>query len=304
MANSPNTLTKLILDSKALSIWNRKTGPVFWWTSGLPAPFYLRTEVMIGRDLADDLLEKITATVAANPDRKACAAELKVMMLDAYKKHPDYQTVIKAMVAHAKNEFALGSYTAVSGGERRDWFFSIPFAEEIGLKHIYLFKDQSLYCAESLTKREKVLHVSDIISKAASYFNQWLPALKQHDLVCAGTVSVNAHGTKGVARLEEAGCKVAPVKCIELSFFLHCFDAGLISSEASEESKTYFASEKEWADKYVMENPALLTVPADKKTIERMNSFFTQDPLGLRATHAAFFEKMMAAIKAPPSGEN
>ena len=87
MPTSPNDLLKLILDSKALSIWNHKTGPVFWYILGVPGPFYLNTELMIGRELSATLLDKITAIIAKEPDPKSRAAELEAVIMAAYRDH-------------------------------------------------------------------------------------------------------------------------------------------------------------------------------------------------------------------------
>ena len=299
MSATSNPLIKLVLDSKALSIWNRTPGSIYWWTSNLPAPFYLRTEVMIGRECADTILEQINTIIAQSSDAKTRAGQLDSMMMGVYKDNADYQTVIKAMVEKAKAEFAAGSYTAISGGERRDWIFSIPFAKEAGLKHIYLFKDKSLYCSEALQKDEKTLHVSDIISKAASYFNLWLPALKQSNLICAGTVSVNAHGMAGVNRLVEAGCKTVPLNIIDFSFFQKSFDGGMISKDTLDEIALYYSDDKAWADRYLTGDTKLFDVKnLDKKTFERLQAFFTQDPWGLGVKHKSFMDQMRAEISA------
>jgi len=293
----PN-LFNLVFDSKALSIWNAKTGPAFWWTSNLPAPFYLRTEIMIGRDLADKLLEMINDVLARYSDAKTRATQLNAQIMAAYKQHTDYQIVVRAMVEKAKNEFPDGSYASVSGGERRDWLFSIPFAAEIGIKHVYLFKDKTAYCDAPLQQGETVLHVADIIAKAASYFNLWLPALEKVGLTCVGTVTVNAHQAPGgVKRLEQAGYKVAPVNLIDFSFFQNLRDAGLIENDRLEEIAVYFRSEKEWVDRYLLRDAALCSAAnLDPKSTERMKVFFEHDPWELYNKHQALFDALRASL--------
>jgi hypothetical protein len=299
MATPPDSLLKLVHDSKALSIWNRKMGPVFWYVAGEPGPFYLNTELMIGRELAENLLETITKTVAELADPEARAARLKAAIIGAYARNADYRVIIQAMIEKAQAEFPAGAYAAVSGGERRDWLFSIPFAEETGVKHIYLFKNKSMYCGHSLRPGEKVLHISDLINNAASYFDLWLPMLKASGLACAGTLTVNTRGAAGIARLEEAGCKVAALNRIDLSFFRASCESGLIDADTLNEIAAYFSSAKEWAARYLMRDAALFDVAnLDKKSFERMKSFFDRDPWGLREGHKAFFDAMRASIAA------
>jgi len=302
MSEAPNSLVKLILDSKALSIWNRKTGPVFWYAAGVPGPFYLNTELMIGRELSEQLLDKITAIVAEIPDLAARAAQLNTLMMDAYRQNADYKTVIKAMIETTQAAFPTGTYTAISGGERRDWLFSIPLATELGIKHIYLFKNQSLFCTEPLQAGEKTLHVSDLINNAASYFDVWLPALQKAGLKFAGTITVNTRGLAGVKRMEEAGHKLVALNRVELPFFQQSCDSGLIDKDTLDEIAVYFTSPQEWAGRYLMDrDPALFDIAhLDKKSFERMKSFFTQDPWDLREKHAAFFDKMLNALHTSP----
>ena len=296
MPPTTDPIAKLILDSKALSIWNHKTGPVFWYAAGVPGPFYLNTELMIGRDLADDLLEKITAIIAEESEPKARAERLHKLIMDAYRRNPDYITVVQAMIEKAKAEFPAGSYTIISGGERRDWLFSIPFAAEAGLRHLYLFKNGRAFCGQPLKDGEKALHISDLINNAASYFNMWLPALQKAKLACPGTLTVNTRGTVGIKKLEDAGYKVAALNRVDLPFFAQLRASGLIGQDVLDEITVYFASPQEWAAKYLMNNALLFRIDAgDKKAPERLRSFFTQDPWGLSGKFSGFFEEMRKA---------
>ena len=299
MGGSSDDMMKLVLDSKALSIWNRKTGPVFWYAAGVPGPFYLNTEQMIGKALADELLEKITAIIADNSDPAIRAAEVEALIIAAYDSSAIYKTIIQALIAKAKAVFPAGSYMAVSGGERRDWLFSIPFAKEMGIKHAYLFKNKSLYCAEGMTVDGRVLHVADLINNAASYFDAWLPMLEREKLRCMGTLCVNTRGTNGLKRLTEAGYTVASLNAVDLDFFVKSRAKGLIDQDMLDEITLFFRSAQEWGAKYLTRDARLFDVPnLDKKSFERLQSFFAQDPWELRDGHTDFFAAMQRAIEA------
>ena len=295
---SPTTnMLKIIHDTKAVSIWNRKTGPVFWYAAGVPGPFYVNTELVIGPALAAELLEKITAIIAGSNDPATRVAQLKKAMLDAYEANPSYKTVISAMVAKARENFPDGSYTIVSGGERRDWLFSIPFAQEMGIKHLYLFKNQTSYCEQGVSAGEAALHVADLINNAASYFDMWLPALQKAKLTCAGTVCVNSRGSNGVDRLTKANVKVVTLNSIDVSFFGEWLKSGLIDQGTYDELTLFFTSSKEWGAKYLTTDVALYGIDKmDKKSFERLQTFFNQDPWGLRHAHEEFFSAMREAI--------
>ena len=296
--SSPSTdLLKIIHDTKAVSIWNRKTGPVFWYAAGVPGPFYVNTELVIGPALANELLEKITSIIAGSNDPATRVAQLNQAILTDYESTPSFKTVIAAMVAKAKEEFPAGTYTLVSGGERRDWLFSIPFAKEMGIRHLFLFKNQTSYCEQGITAGEKPLHVADLINNAASYFDLWLPALQKAKLACAGTLCVNSRGSNGVQKLEASGVKVVTLNSIDISFFGLWLKNGLIDQATYDELTTFFTSSKEWGAKYLVSDVALYAIDKmDKKSFERLRGFFNQDPWGLRKGNEAFFAAMQDAI--------
>ncbi len=297
MTDSDNTLLKLIHDTKALAIWNRKTGPVFWYVLGVPGPFYVNTELVIGATLANVLLEKITAIVVNTPDAVTRAKQLNETLMAAYRSSPQYQQVIVAMVAKTQSEFPKGNFDVISGGERRDWLFSIPLAHEMGIRHVFLFKNKDVHCAESLKKGERALHVADLINNAASYFDLWFPLLEKAHLNYIGTLCVNIRGTNGINRLNQHGKKTVTMNNVDLSFFEKSLANGLIDVDTLTEIKTYFASSADWAKRYLMHDIRLFDIQnLDPKSFERLQSFFTKDPWGLKVAHPAFFATMQGEI--------
>ncbi len=297
MIYTQKDLLRRILETKAVSIWNHKTGPIFWYAASVPGPFYVNTELVIGPELSKTLLKGITAIVEETKDGKARAEKLESLILAAYEKDEIFKSLIETLAARIKTEFAAGSFTALSGGERRDWLFSLPVARLLGVKHVYLFKNGDFYCDQPIKQGEVALHVSDLINNAASYFDNWLPILQKAGLSCVGTVCVTSRGTNGVDRLKASGVKVVALNSVDVSFFEQSRDSGLIDDAVLEELKLFFRSAKEWASQYVMEKPELFNVPAiDEKSFERLQTFFSKDPWELRKTHEAFFASMSAAI--------
>lgn len=298
MILSPAALIKRIHDTKAVSIWNRKTGPIFWYAASVPGPFYVNTELVIGPELSAALLKSITQIVADSQDSATRAAALETLIMAAYDADETFKNIIDTMVSHAAKEFPAGSVNLISGGERRDWLFSIPMAKVMGLRHVYLFKNGDYYCQASLNDGEAALHVSDLINNAASYFDNWLPILQKAKLRCAGTVCVNSRGSNGLDRLKEAGVKVVALNGVDIRFFEKSLENGLIDQDTLEELRVFFASAKDWASAYVLGRPELFTVgQVDPKSFERMQTFFSKDPWDLRTAHTAFFAQMDEAIK-------
>lgn len=298
MILSPAEMIKRIHDTKAVSIWNRKTGPIFWYAASVPGPFYVNTELVIGPELSASLLKAITQIVADTQDSATRAAALDKLIMGAYDADETFKNVIDTMVSHAGAAFPAGSINLISGGERRDWLFSIPMAKLMGLRHVYLFKNGAYYCEKPVTEGEVALHVSDLINNAASYFDNWLPILQKAKLSCAGTICVNSRGSNGVDRLKAAHLKVVALNSIDVSFFEKSLENGLIDEGTLEELRVFFASSKDWATQFVLGRPELFNVGGvDAKSFERLQTFFGKDPWDLRANNAAFFAQMDQAIK-------
>jgi orotate phosphoribosyltransferase len=292
-----NELLKLVHDTKALSIWNRKKGPVFWYIAGVPGPFYINTEMILGQVFASQSLEKIDAALAATAHPAARAAQLNEAILAGYESNAVYRKIVATMIARAQEEFPTGSYSFISGGERRDWLFSIPFAKEIGIKHVFLFKNGSMHCERPLKPDESSLHVSDLINNAASYVDLWLPLLEASRLKCYGTVCVISRGAAGVKNLKERGIEIAALNSIDRTFFEQSFACGLIDKEKLDEITLHFSSPEKWGDKYLFGSPDLFDIKnIDKKSFERLRSFFTNDPWTLRKNHEDFFNVIDAKI--------
>ncbi len=297
MTDATNTLLKLIHDTKAVSIWNHKTGPVFWYAASVPGPFYVNTELVIGPALAAELLEKITAIIAATKDNAARAEQLNKLILGAYQMSPQYQQVISAMKLAAEREFPAGSFNVISGGERRDWLFSIPLAQELGVRHVFLFKNQTAYCKESFKENERALHVADLINNAASYFDLWFPILVKAKLDYIGTLCINSRGSNGLNRLKDHGKKTVTLNSVDLSFFDKSLASGLIDRDTRDEIAAYFTSNIDWAKRYLMHDVKLFDAQnLDAKSFERLASFFTNDPWHLGENHVAFFDAMKVEI--------
>lgn len=298
MTGSADAMIRRIHETKAVSIWNHATGPVFWYAANVPGPFYVNTELVIGPELAARLLEGITAIVANSEDSIMRVVKLNELILNAWRSDAAYQSVITALAEKATATFSDGSYDVISGGERRDWLFSIPLAETLRKRHVFLFKNKNFYCSTPLHPHTKTLHVSDLINNAASYFDAWFPILDKAMLPCIGTLCVNTRGSKGLQRLTDADCRVAALNAVDLKFFEQSRDAGLVTQATVDEIALYFSSEKEWAARYLLGRPELFDAGRiDAKSFGRLRFFIEQDPWQMRDTHPQFFAAMEQAIR-------
>ena len=287
----PQKILRYIHETGAVAVWNHNTGPLFWYAAGVPGPFYVNTEKVVGAKLSEELLHGITDIIATTDNADKCAEKLNTLILGAHDSAPQYQNVIQALADRIQRDFPADRYDVISGGERRDWIFSIPVAKLLNKPHLFLYKNKQSYCATPVTARQRALHVADLINNAASYFDAWLPILSAAELTCVGTACINTRGNVGLNRLDDAGYKVTALNHIDIEFFRQSYQAGLIDVETLEELTTYFRSDAEWAVRYLLDKPTFFTAGAlDAKSKERLNAFIRNDPWRLRNQYNDFFE--------------
>lgn len=65
----------------------------------------------------------------------------------------------------------------ISGGESRDWMFSGPVAQILGLAYTKIYKDGKLVGANM--KGKEVFHVADLNNEGSSPRDLWVPAIKK-----------------------------------------------------------------------------------------------------------------------------
>ena len=291
-------LVKLIFSTNALSIWDNQTGPIFWYAAGFPGPFYVNTEKVVGAEIAERLLENISAIVKLDKT----AAEKSSLLYDAvmteYKNSESFQQVVASLKQLCEQEFNDADYTSIAGGERRDWFFSIPLAEELGKDHLYIFKNKEIYKESGIKEDEKSIHVADLINNAASHFDSWIPTLELNGVKMVGALSVIHRGENGMNRLKEINMKTHTLKGIDYDFFVDLKNKNLISENTLEELKLFFEDKVAWGKKYIINNPDLFDLKSlDPKSLERAKSFIANDPWDIEKDARETFEKLRTSIR-------
>ena len=117
---------------------------VFWYTSGTVGPYYINTENLCGGPRkAAEMLDFIESR---RGDKDRFPGQLLRRIRTNYATDPIYRSVIDALVQEAGQKAADIDY--VSGGERRDWFFSLAVADLLDKPHLTIYKDLSMVVLE------------------------------------------------------------------------------------------------------------------------------------------------------------
>ena len=207
----------------------------FWYASGTLGPFYVNTHFLIeSEEKANELLALIEEAAAG--DRTDFLSTILEFVKKQYETSESYKEVIDLIVSKAKEL----DFDIISGGERRDYFFSLMPAYLLGKPHLSIFKDGETYFSENVEEKAvkvgegdlagKVsLHIADLITEASSYTNAWIPSIRGVGAEIKGTIAVIDRLQGGEANLAKEGVNMYTFAKIELSLFDEGVEKGILT---------------------------------------------------------------------------
>ena len=222
----------------------------FWYTSGTIGPYYINTEYLYGnREKADELLVLIDRE---KDDPVRCVSLVWDEVRKNYEAEPIYRDVMDGIVSTAREEIDLNRIDYVSGGERRDWFFSLMAGILLNRPTLAIFKDLNtlsittdgeIRYIDRLDKK-RCLHVADLVTEASSYMRGWIPAIcgRGGDLTCAINVVDRDQG--GEDALRDHGIEPRALLKIDPSLFETIRDRGLIDDGQLTALQAYYTDPK------------------------------------------------------------
>ena len=129
----------------------------------------------------------------------------------------------------------------VSGGERRDFFFSMPVARRLGLGHLSIFKDlscvytdangASMPADQAGLSGKRSVHIADLVTVASSYIRAWIPAVEALGAKIAYSLAVVDRDQGGSKILADAGCPLTTLVVIKPELFETARKLGRISDK-------------------------------------------------------------------------
>ena len=199
-------------------------GQPFWYTSGKLGPFYINTQFLYGsEEAANALLTVIEQACAGDKLRfyDKVYGEIEKQLAAC----PIYRQLIDLMTEAARKM----DVDFVSGGERRDFFFSMPVARKLGLGHLSIFKDlSSVYtdangvsmpAEQASLSGKRSVHIADLVTVASSYIRAWIPAVEGLGAKIACSLAVVDRDQGGSKILADAGCPLTTLVVIKPELF-------------------------------------------------------------------------------------
>ena len=211
-------LLAALLDTQALRL--APPGGVFWYTSGTVGPYYINTEYLYG---GPEQAQQVLAFIDEHKEDADFPQRLQERVEKQYAGNAVYRQVVDGLVALARESGA--HFNGVSGGERRDWFFSLTVAERLGKPSLLIYKDGRTVVLDGQRLRTvrandmDVLHVADLVTEASSYVRDWIPAVAAGGGRIAYAANVVDRGQGGLETLNEQGVAAGALMRIDDALF-------------------------------------------------------------------------------------
>ncbi len=263
----------------------------FWYTSGKIGPYFINTHFVYGSEKdATDLLSYIDECLK---DKNSLPKNVFQRVLKQYSENSIYQNVINTMVDFIKNNINVDEIDFVSGGERRDWFFSNIVAFLLNKPHISIYKDLSCLInnydfSESIENHDltgkNVLHIADLITVASSYIRAWIPAIRNLNADMKWSLSVVNRMQGGKEKIESENVKSFSLVNVDETLFQKAFDDKIINQKQLELLNKFFKDPDNTMRDFLINHPDFIkdALNSDEKTAKRARLLLDDDIYNLK----------------------
>ena len=260
----------------------------FWYTSGTIGPYYINTHFLYGSEEKANELFNIVDN--ARSDILKCPLVVKEHAMHNYLSDPIYRGVIDGMCRYIDANIGLEKIDCISGGERRDWFFSLIIAEKLAKPHLAIYKDLACALVENGNttvpddlKGKSFLHIADLITEASSFERAWIPAVRKLGGEIRWSLVVVDRMQGGAELLSGEGIEPHAMIRIERSLFDKALSMGLIDEKQHKMVLDYIENPKESMRQFLKDHPEFIenSLKGDNRTRERAKLCIEKDIYGL-----------------------
>ena len=218
--NNSEIINNMLFDTNAVRVAPADTP--FWYTSGKLGPFYINTHFLVKNEqTAGDVLKSIEKYISE--DKSTAPENIFDILADLYNSSETYKKTIDILTdAASKYDCDI-----ISGGERRDFFFSMLPAHFLDKDHLTIYKDLgTMYTDCNMQIKEapksgKVLHIADLITEASSYERAWIPVIRKLGYTITDTIAVVDRKQNGRKVLTDLGVNMETLTAIDKELFDH-----------------------------------------------------------------------------------
>lgn len=286
-----SNLMSLLFETKAFKICEENKP--FWLTAGTISPYFVNTHFLYGsEESANEFLKFITNDLEVS-SRTDLPAHIFEKVLNQYNTNSIYKEVVDTLKEYILSKVDINDVDYISGGERRDWYFSDIIAYLLQKPHLTLFKDQSAVVSNyDFTKTEnvlslenkKVLHIADLLTQASSYTRFWIPAIQNLGSNIVWSFAIVNRLQGGDELLKENNVESYSLLQINEELFEKALELNIINENQLAMLKDFKKDPHESMRNFLIKHPEFLeaSLNADEKTAQRARSCVDSDYYNLK----------------------
>lgn len=284
-------LMSLLFETHAFKV--AEANNPFWYTSGKIGPYFVNADYLYGSESdSKELLEFIDSELE-NEDKKDIPEHIFKKVLEHYNSNEIYKSVIDVMKKYIEEHLDISSIDYISGGERRDWFFSNLIAYLLDKPHVTIYKDLSTVISNSdFSKSETIsklenknfLHVADLLNQSASFTRAWIPAIENLGSTIKWALFMIDRMDGGTEVLTNCGVQVNSLLKINDELFVHALELGIINEEQLTMLREFKKDPMGSMKQFLIDHPEFIenALKSDNaRTLKRVNTLIEQNIYGL-----------------------
>lgn len=284
-------LMSLLFETNAFKV-AEENNP-FWYTSGKIGPYFINADYLYGSEQdSKDLLAFIDQELE-NESKTDIPEHIFKKVLDHYNTNEIYKYVIDQMKEYIETNIGVDNIDYISGGERRDWYFSNIMAYLLNKPHVTIYKDLTTVLSNSdFTSAEPVssiegknfLHLADLLNQSASFTRAWIPAIKNLGSNIVWSIFAVDRMQGGTETLTNDGVKVHSLLQIDDSLFTTAKELGIINDEQLEMLRNFKKDPDGSMKQFLIDHPEFIENAKNSdnpKTVKRVNTLIEQNIYGL-----------------------
>lgn len=260
-----NDLMSLLFETNAFKVCEENKP--FIYTSGKIGPYFINTQFLYGSaESAQNFLDFIDNQLETVP-KDLMPVNLFEQVFKQYENDTIYKTIVNSLKDFIESKIDLTAIDYISGGERRDWFFSIIMAYLLGKPHLTLFKDLSAVVstcdfeestAVNKLEGKRILHIADLLNTASSFLRFWVPAIKELGSNLVTSIVIVDRMQGGGQVLNNLGIRPLSLLQIDNSLFEKAKELGIINQAQLEMLYQYTENPDKCMKEFLIAHPEFL----------------------------------------------
>ena len=284
-------LMSLLFDTHAFKVCEENKP--FWYTSGKIGPYFVNADYLYGSENDSKEFLSFIDTQLENEEKIAIPQNIFKQVLQHYEKNEIYKYVIDTLKDYIEKHINIDDIDYISGGERRDWYFSNIIAYLLKKPHITIYKDlttvESTFDFEktenvSSLENKKMLHLADLLNQSASFTRAWIPAIENLGSKIVWSVFMVDRMNGGTKTLSDCGVEVHSLLQINDDLFVKALELGIINEEQLSMLRNFTADPDDSMKEFLLAHPEFIddALKSDNsRTLKRVNTLIEQNIYGL-----------------------